>query len=224
MAPFGKIYSYPNNPRVNRALAIADLNGLEIEIPEFTVGDAPTHKTPEFLAKFPLGKIPAFEGADGFYLTESIAIATYFAKSGPKADQLLGADVKTQALISQWALFAEAELFNNAFVPIAMVILKVYALDEKRFNDHIAGFERDARYLEKSLEGGKKHLVGDKLTLADIVVTSLLYFAFKHLIGAELRKELPNLVAYTKAFADLPEHKKRFGELEFCETRITPQS
>jgi len=34
-------------------------------------------KTPEFLAKFPFGYLPAFEGADGVNLQESGAIADY---------------------------------------------------------------------------------------------------------------------------------------------------
>ncbi|KAJ8130134.1 hypothetical protein O1611_g3495 [Lasiodiplodia mahajangana] len=222
MAPFGTIYSYATNPRVNRAMIIADMNGLEIDIPAFTMRE--TNRTPEFLSKFPLGKVPAFESADGFCLTESIAIATYFAKSGPKADQLLGADFKSQSLITQWACFAEGELFNNVFVPIAMTVLKLYTLDEKRFSEHVANVEKDVKYLEKSLQGGKKFLVGDKLTMADLMVTSLLYHAFKYIVDAEMRKELPNLVAYIKAFAAAPEHKKYYGELEFCEARITTQS
>ncbi|TGJ84164.1 hypothetical protein E0Z10_g4614 [Xylaria hypoxylon] len=220
MAPFGKIYSYPNNLRVHRALIIADLNGLEIEVPtSFATGQ--TNKAPEFLAKFPLGKVPAFESADGFYLTESVAIATYIAKSGPKAGQLLGTDAKTQALITQWAFFAEGELFQNGFIPIAMTALKIYPLDEQRFKTHVVGLERDLKYLEVALQGGKKHLVGDKLTLADLTVTSVLYYAFKYLVDAELRKDLPNLVAYIQAFADVPEHKKYYGELELCETRLS---
>jgi elongation factor 1-gamma len=44
-------------------------------------------KTPEFLAKFPFGYLPAFEGADGVNLQESGAIADYckclaFARRG----------------------------------------------------------------------------------------------------------------------------------------------
>lgn len=41
------------------------------------------------------------------------------------------------------------------------------------------------------------------------------------MIDAEWRKELPNLVAYIKNFADAPEHKKYYGELELCEKSIT---
>lgn len=36
-----------------------------------------TNKSPEFLSKFPLGKIPAFDGADGFKVFEGAAIARY---------------------------------------------------------------------------------------------------------------------------------------------------
>lgn len=35
------------------------------------------NKKPEFLAKFPLGKIPAFETKDGFKLFEGASIANY---------------------------------------------------------------------------------------------------------------------------------------------------
>lgn len=35
------------------------------------------NNTPEFLAMFPRGKVPAFKGADGLLLTESTAIARY---------------------------------------------------------------------------------------------------------------------------------------------------
>jgi len=35
------------------------------------------NKKAEFLSKFPLGKIPAFESPDGFKLTEGIPIARF---------------------------------------------------------------------------------------------------------------------------------------------------
>ena len=49
------------------------------------------NKKPEFLAKFPHGKIPTFEGKDGFLLSESYAIARYgkFLLSFLYAPQLL---------------------------------------------------------------------------------------------------------------------------------------
>ena len=44
---------------------------------DFVFGE--TNKKPDFLKKFPLGKVPAFEGSDGVLLTESNAIAYYVA-------------------------------------------------------------------------------------------------------------------------------------------------
>ena len=72
---FGKIYTYPNNPRVQQTLVAAKYNGLDVEVVPITFGV--DNKSPEFLGKFPLGKVPAFEGSDGFCLFESSAIAKY---------------------------------------------------------------------------------------------------------------------------------------------------
>jgi len=67
---------------------LAEMNGLVLE--DAPYDRAVTNKTPEFLAKFPLGQVPGFEGDDGFLLVESAAIARYIAQSGPHADRLLG--------------------------------------------------------------------------------------------------------------------------------------
>lgn len=72
---FGKIYTYANNPRVAKAIIAAKYNDLVIDEVMVAVGE--DTKTDEFLTKFPFGKVPAFEGADGFTLFESSAIAQY---------------------------------------------------------------------------------------------------------------------------------------------------
>ena len=46
-----------------------------MELPAFEMGK--TNKSPEYLAKFPMGKVPALETADGKTLYESGAIAYY---------------------------------------------------------------------------------------------------------------------------------------------------
>jgi elongation factor 1-gamma len=52
------------------AVVAAKANGLDLEIVETTGGKTPTDINP-------LGKIPAFVGANGFKLTEAVAIAIY---------------------------------------------------------------------------------------------------------------------------------------------------
>ncbi|KAI1494409.1 glutathione S-transferase [Biscogniauxia mediterranea] len=220
MAPFGKIYSYPDNFRVQRAQLLAELNGLELPLAEgFKMGE--TNKTPEFLAKFPMGKVPALECADGFCLAESAAIARYVAQSGPLAEQLLGADAKTQARIAEWTCFAESELSSNMIPPIAMAVMKLMPADKARFDSSMANLERALKRIEKALEGGKKFLVGDKITMADVMVAGSLYVPFKFMVDAEMRKGLPNLVSYVQGVASTEAAKKVYGDLVMCDTRVS---
>ncbi|KXX73443.1 Elongation factor 1-gamma [Madurella mycetomatis] len=220
MAPFGKIHTYASNYRVQRAQAIAELNGLELEIPsDFQIGV--TNKSPEFLAKFPYGKVPAFESADGkFLLTEGQAIARYLAESGPKASQLIGDDAQTRALIEQWACFADQELGPNLVPPLLMVVLKMIPYDEEKYKFFLGNLERAVKRLDVAVKG-RKYLVGDQLTLADVMVLGPMQLATKFLVDAEMRKDAPSVEGYLRGLLEVPELKKAFGELELCETRKT---
>ncbi|KAI1460413.1 glutathione S-transferase [Annulohypoxylon moriforme] len=219
MAPFGKIYSYPNNFRVERAQVVAAYNGLEVpRVEDFKMGV--DNASPEFIAKFPMGKVPAFEGADGYCVAEGAAIATYLALSGPKKEQLIGADAKTQATISQWVFFSESELVGNMLPPAAMVVFKMTPYNEQLYTACVSRAERALKRVEVALQG-KKYLVGDQVTLADILVSGVLFFAAKFLIDAEMRKSIPNVVSWLQHLATLPEFKP-LGEVTLLETRVKP--
>ncbi|KAI1089596.1 glutathione S-transferase [Rostrohypoxylon terebratum] len=219
MAPFGKIYSYPNNFRVERAQVVAAFNGLEVPLAEdFKMGVDNT--SDEFRAKFPLGKVPAFEGADGYCVAESAAIATYLALSGPKKDQLVGADAKTQGKIAEWAYFSESELVGNLLPPASMVVFKLLPYNEQLYNTCVSRAERALKRVNVALEG-KKYLVGDQVTLADILVSSVIFFAAKFLIDDAMRKEIPNVVSWLQHLSTFPEFKP-LGALAPLETRVTP--
>ncbi|KAH9903942.1 glutathione S-transferase [Xylariomycetidae sp. FL2044] len=220
MAPFGKVWTYPNNYRAQRVYVAGELGGLEVtEAEGFEMRK--TNQSPDFLAKFPMGKVPAFEGADGFCVAESAAMLNYVARSGSKASQLLGLDdPKVGAKITEWTMLAENELASNAFIPFVMAVLKVMPADQARFDTSIAAIERAARRVEVGLEGGKKFLVGDQLTVADIMIFGVMSLLTKLVLDAETRKTLPNLTAYMQRIAEMPEFKKHFGALELCEKRV----
>lgn len=65
------ILNQQGNPRVISVLVPAKENNLEIEHVDVAPHSAQAKKVN------PLGKIPVFEGANGFNLTECIAIAVY---------------------------------------------------------------------------------------------------------------------------------------------------
>jgi len=56
-------------------LSAAAIAGLEVDQKSFEFGV--TNKSPEFLNKFTLGKIPGFEDNEGFTLFEGASIARY---------------------------------------------------------------------------------------------------------------------------------------------------
>ncbi|KAJ7134362.1 hypothetical protein C8R44DRAFT_610687, partial [Mycena epipterygia] len=61
---------------------IAALGGIAIDLPQ-AYNHMEDNKKPEFLSKFPHGKIPAWESKDGFLLFESVVIARYSTCSYP---------------------------------------------------------------------------------------------------------------------------------------------
>ena len=60
--------------------AAAAFAGLSLDLPE-TYTHFQDNLKPEFLNKFPLGKIPALEAKDGFKVFETVAIARYSESS-----------------------------------------------------------------------------------------------------------------------------------------------
>ena len=68
---------------------------------DFKFGE--TNKAPEFLKKFPLGKVPAFEGSDGVLLTESNAIAYYVANDELRGGSDAAARAQVRYFLETWS-------------------------------------------------------------------------------------------------------------------------
>ncbi|KXJ90425.1 glutathione S-transferase [Microdochium bolleyi] len=206
MAPFGKIYSYPGSWRVERAQVAGAFNGLEVPYAEdFTMQE--TNKTPEFLAKFPMGKVPAFESATGYCVAESSAIARYVASKGPLAEQLLGSDPETRAKIDEWCFFTEGELTGHTNPVAYMVHYKFMPLDQAVVDRSTESFKRALAVVEAQLQKGenKTLLGGDKVTFADITVALALVFSLGVVFGDDVLKGAPNTVAWLKSLSEMKE-------------------
>lgn len=78
-----------NPDEIVQIKSVAKLTGVEIALPEAYVHHTDNHK-PEFLSKFPLGKIPAFESTDGFKLVEGIPVARYSTLAPDHLDRCSG--------------------------------------------------------------------------------------------------------------------------------------
>lgn len=71
---FGKLYGFPENPRTLPLRVVAKANKLDIELvhtePAKGVSD-------DYRLLNKLGRVPTFQGSDGYVLTECMAIAIY---------------------------------------------------------------------------------------------------------------------------------------------------
>merc|ERR1711981_149471 len=111
MPPFGKLYMREGNPRSIVQLAIAKANNLELETVE-----VPQPPAADYHKVNSLGKIPSFEGADGFILSETIAIAIYLTSQNEKTT-LLGKTKQDYASILKWLSFANQEILPQLSRP-----------------------------------------------------------------------------------------------------------
>lgn len=74
------------------------------------------------------------------------------------------------------------------------------------------------RVINSELEGGKKFLVGNDATCADIVLSMTLKFAFQTVIDAGQRKApvMKNVSTWMQTCLDLPSIKKICGNVQMC--------
>src|ERR1700729_2205366 len=83
----------------------------EIDAPYELVKLAPEErKSPEHLARHPLGRVPALELDDGTVVFESAAICLQLADLHPDAGLIPPLGSSGRALVYQWVLFAMTEL------------------------------------------------------------------------------------------------------------------
>ncbi|CAI7633920.1 unnamed protein product [Penicillium pancosmium] len=221
MAPFGKIWSYSPSPRVMRIQAAANLNGLELAIPDFVMRE--TNRSPEFLSKFPFGKVPTFEGADGTNLFETDAIAEYVALSGPAAGQLMGSTLVERATIRQWICFSQGEVMENV-VQLALWRRGAKPYDEATENNALERLERSLAFLDSHLKECTWVCSEDKISMADITLASALSWGFSMGIDAEMRAKCPVTVAWYERVIAVNGVKQAFGKKNFIEKRQVPQN
>ena len=165
-----KIYGVAQS-RAMRVLWMANELGIVYEHVPQGLG---VEKSPEFLAANPNGKLPAMDD-DGFKLFESLAINLYLAK---KHDQgLAPKNLEEDALATQWSLWVmteiEKSLLNALFSTLGV---GGTPKDPEKAAAYIAELQKPLAVLDGSL-AGKEYLMGNRFTVADLNVASVLSWA-----------------------------------------------
>jgi glutathione S-transferase len=145
-------------------------------------------KTPQFLARFPMGRIPAVELDDGRRLAESNAIIRYLARGS----RLLPDDAYAQAKIDE-LLFWE-QYSHEPYVATTRyhVVYLKRSLDQREAWRVERG-EAALDLMDRQLLAGRSWLAGATMTIADIAL--LAYTRLAHEGGFDLSSR-PNMRAW----------------------------
>ena len=207
------LHTYPGNFRAFKILIAAQYNGVAVDVPDFSA----TEKTAEFLAMNPLGKVPVLETSQGC-IFESNAIARYLARMRVDT-QLYGATFFESGQIDSWLDFCTHEIE----LPATMWFYPVFGY--MPFN--AAATAKAKADLAKSLAVLEKHLltrtylVGDAVSLADIVVASALVYPMKMLMDKAFRKPFPCVTRWFTTVVNQDAVKAVVGDVPLCAKMLT---
>lgn len=148
---------------------------------------------PEHMARHPMGRVPVVEN-DGEFIFESAAICLHIADSYRNAGLIPPPGTQERGLVYQWSLFAITE------IQAKMIQSRMSRESDPQGSETAKeSLLEAARVLEQALDG-HDYLVGNRFTVADILVSATLA-GVRRLDVAELP---PGLNAYLDAMDARP--------------------
>lgn len=214
---FGKIYSYPSNTRTRALCAVAKENNLDIEI---VLTEPDKGVSTEYLKLNKLGKIPTFEGADGYVLTECIAIAVYLTSQNEKTS-LLGKTKQDYASILRWMSYANSEILS-ALAGWSRPLTGRDPYNKKNVEDSQKVALKAVHTLEEHLMVNT-YLVGERLTLADVFTAPIVARGFQYFFDKTWRNNNPNVTRWFETVQNQPLYSAAVDKLQFIDEAIKNQ-
>jgi len=170
------ISSYAPNPRrVSMFIAEKGIAGIDTEIVDIMKGE---HRAEGYLAKNPLGRVPALELDDGRVLSEARAICTYLEGLHPEPN-LMGVDFDECAFIEMADRRMELHLLLETASAARHIHPALAVLEQPQFADY-GNAQADkmritARWLDQLL-ARQEYVAGARFTVADITAFCALEF------------------------------------------------
>ena len=195
---------------------IAALAGVEIEVIKVEKEGMEDYKK----NICPTGLFPYLQIDQDNGIYESTAIARYLAKSNPES-KLYGSTVFQSALVD-----AELDRINEFHIRIvAPALYPIFgwgAPTEDAWKAASKNFKDGLKTLSNDI-GDKKFLVGDSLTIADIIQCAWLNSAFATMIDQGFGKhQVSNLVKYWTGIVATPEYVKFYGAVKQTKKPFKP--
>jgi glutathione S-transferase len=175
-----KLYYIPTTRAVRPRWLLEEM-GIEYDLVRVSMAMT---KQPEYQELHPHGKVPVLVDGD-MTIFESAAICTYLADKYIEMGFAPKLDSPERAYYHQWLFYAAVTLeppvehyMFNVLPNLPEKILPGFVKSETSKQESRQWFERVAQPLKEELVG-KKYLIGDRLTAADIVTGGILLWAKK---------------------------------------------
>jgi glutathione S-transferase len=190
------------NPRVVK-MFMAE-KGLDIPRVEVDLMAGENRKAP-FLEKNPAGQLPALELDDGAVLAEILPICEYLEEIHP-APPLIGTSAEERAVTRMWTRRVDlnvCEPMANGFrfaEGLGMFKARLRCIPQAA--DDLKATAREKLAWIDGLIAGREWIVGDRFTLADILLFGFLEFGAQ--VGQPLDAANQNLTAWQARVAARP--------------------
>jgi glutathione S-transferase len=200
-----KLYEFTLAPNPRRVRIFLAEKGISVPTVQVDIAKG-ENRSPEFLAKNPMGGLPVLELDDGTFLAESVAICRYFEETQPNPP-LFGTDAKDRALVEMWNRRMELNLLSNT----AGCFRNTNAFFKGRipqYADYGAGCKDAAlkqfAFLDSVL-ADREYVAGSRYSIADI--TALVGVDFGRPSDIRIAPEQKNLARWHERVSSRPSAK-----------------
>ena len=176
-------------------------------------------KRNSYAQRTPTTTLPFLETKEG-NISESLSIQIFLAyKFKP---DLLGSSIFERAKINQWIEFASYEI-QNCLQDIIYPIFNWKEYNKESSDESNKKLKQYLMILEKELNNGKKYILGNKITLADIILFRYLRFFMMLHFTENIRNSLfPKLTKWFENIMSSPEAVEAYGRTILCKKQLKP--
>mmetsp|Transcript_18996 Transcript_18996/g.29132 ORF Transcript_18996/g.29132 Transcript_18996/m.29132 type:complete len:884 (+) Transcript_18996:485-3136(+) len=197
-----------NNSIVLGAKVMAELAGAKLEV--VTSADA---------TQSPNGRLPYIQVGDE-KICESLAIAKYICKQGPKGGDLIGKTAFQEATNDQWIAWVQTTLF----APLHQAMFQIFGhsgVDMPKYNAAMKTIKEQVKKLDNFLKG-KQFIGGNSIGVADLYLASSLSSLFQTVFDAGFRKAMGNVTAWFEKVIANAAFVKHFGKVKLAAKILKP--
>ena len=176
-------------------------------------------KRNSYAQRTPTTTLPFLETKEG-NISESLSIQTFLANKFKP--ELLGSRIFERAKVNQWIEFASCEI-QQCLQDIIYPIFNWREYNKELSDESDKKLKKYMIILEKELNNGKKYILGNKITLADIILFRYLRFFMMLHFTENIRNSLfPKLTKWFENIMNSPEAVEAYGRTLLCKKQIKP--